>query len=169
MRPSRSGMRCVAMAGRMRRSDRGARWIPVSVGALACDVLCPEVEETLMRKSLFATLLAVAALAACKSRSNEPPAADNTAQNERVRAASPTADNASSSAADRDVMQKIRKAVMNDGSLSTNAHNCKIVVQDGTVTLVGPVASEAERAKVEQIAMASAGDHKVVNQLEVTK
>jgi hyperosmotically inducible periplasmic protein len=122
-----------------------------------------------MRKSLFATLLAVAALAACKSRSNEPPAADNTAQNERVRAASPTADNASNRAADRDVMQKIRKAVMDDGSLSTNAHNSKIVVQDGTVTLVGPVASEAERAKVEQIATANAGDRKVVNQLEITK
>lgn len=122
-----------------------------------------------MRKSLFATLLAVAAMAACKSRSTEPPAADNTAQNERVRAAAPTADHASNSAADRDAMQKIRKAVMDDSSLSTNAHNCKIVVQDGTVTLVGPVASEAERAKVEQIATANAGDRKVVNQLEVTK
>jgi hyperosmotically inducible protein len=122
-----------------------------------------------MRKSLFATLLAVAALSSCKSSSHEPPAADNTARNERDRAATPTADNASNGAADRDVMQKIRKAVMDDGSLSTNAHNCKIVVQDGTVTLVGPVASEAERAKVEQVATANAGDRKVVNQLEVTK
>jgi osmotically-inducible protein OsmY len=66
-------------------------------------------------------------------------------------------------------MQRIRKAVLDEGSLSTNAHNCKIVVQDGTVTLVGPVASEAERAKVEQIATAHAGDRKVINQLEVTK
>ena len=122
-----------------------------------------------MRKPLFATLLAVAALSSCKSRSNEPPAADNTARNERDRAATPTADQASNGAADRDVMQKIRKAVIDDGSLSTNAHNCKIVVQDGTVTLAGPVASEDERAKVEQIATANAGDRKVVNQLEVTK
>ena len=58
---------------------------------------------------------------------------------------------------------------MDDGSLSTNAHNCKIVVQSGTVTLVGPVASDAERTKVEQIATAQAGSAKVVNQLEVTK
>jgi osmotically-inducible protein OsmY len=122
-----------------------------------------------MRKPLFATLLVAAALSSCKSRSHEPPAADNTARNERDRAATPTADNASNGAADRDVMQKIRKAVMDDGSLSTNAHNCKIVAQDGTVTLVGPVASEAERAKVEQIATANAGDRKVINQLEVTK
>lgn len=157
------------MVGRTRTRRSPLAAAPAGVGALACDVLRPESEETFMRKSLFATLLAVAALAACKSRSNEPPAADNTAQNERIRAASPTADNASNSAVDRDAMQKIRKAVMDDGSLSTNAHNCKIVVQDGTVTLVGPVASDAERAKVEQIAMANAGDRKVVNQLEVTK
>jgi len=122
-----------------------------------------------MRNSLFALLLAATALPACKSRSNETPAADNTAKNERDRSATPTADNAVHNESDRDLTQKIRKAVMDDGSLSTNAHNCKIVVQDSAVTLVGPVASEAERAKVEQIAMASAGGRKVVNQLEVVR
>jgi osmotically-inducible protein OsmY len=121
-----------------------------------------------MRKLLFASLLAGAALSACKARSNEPPAADNTARNERDRATAPTADNAVKSPSDRDVSQKIRKAVFDDSSLSTNAHNCKIVVQDGVVTLAGPVASAAEKTKVEQIAMAVVGDHKVVNQLEVT-
>jgi hyperosmotically inducible periplasmic protein len=121
-----------------------------------------------MRKIRFATLLAVAALSACKARSTDAPA-DNTAKNERDRAATPTADNAGNNAADRDLTQQIRKAVMDDGSLSTNAHNCKIVVQDGAVTLVGPVASEAERTKIEQIAVAKAGDRKVVNQLEITK
>lgn len=122
-----------------------------------------------MRKLLFAALLAVATLSACKKGSEQPPAADNTARNDRDRAATPTADNAGNSAAERDAAQKIRKAVMDDGSLSTNAHNIKIVVQDGTVTLVGPVASDAERTKLEQIAVANAGDRKVVNQLEVTK
>src|SRR6185436_12312312 len=72
------------------------------VGALACDVLIPDAED-FMRKSLFATLLAVAALSSCKSSSNEPPAADNPARNASVRAAK-TADNASNAAADRDVM-----------------------------------------------------------------
>ena len=122
-----------------------------------------------MRKSLFATLLTIAVMAACKSRSNEPPAADNTAQNERDRTATPTADNAVHDSADLALTQKIRKAVIDDGTLSTNAHNCKIVVQDGTVTLVGPVASDAERSKLEQIAAANAGDRKVINQLEITK
>jgi hyperosmotically inducible protein len=121
-----------------------------------------------MRKPLFATLLAVAALSACKARSDTPPAADNTAQNKRDHTSAPTADNASNGASDRDVTQQLRKAVMDDGSLSTNAHNVKIVVQDGAVTLVGPVASEAERTKVAQIALQVVGDRKVVNQLEVT-
>jgi hyperosmotically inducible protein len=122
-----------------------------------------------MRKVLFIALLAVATLSACKKRSDEPTRADNTAKNARDHAAAPTADDAVHNAADRDLTQKIRKAVMDDGSLSTNAHNCKIVVQDGTVTLVGPVASDAERTKLVQIAAANAGDRKVINQLEVTK
>jgi osmotically-inducible protein OsmY len=121
-----------------------------------------------MRKPVFASLLAVAALSACKARSTELPAADNTARNERDRATTPTADNASNNPQDRDVTQKIRKAVVDDGSLSTNAHNCKIVVQGDVVTLAGPVASATEKTKVEQIASAVVGDRKIVNQLEVT-
>ena len=122
-----------------------------------------------MRKLLFTALIAAAAVSGCKKNSDQPPAADNTAKNDRDRSATPTADNAVNSTADRDLTQKIRKAVMDDGTLSTNAHNAKIVVQDGTVSLVGPVASDAERTKLEQIASANAGDRKVVNLLEVTK
>jgi hypothetical protein len=36
-------------------------------------------------------------------------------------------------------MQKIRKAVMDDKSLSSYAHNVKIISQDEKVTLKGPV------------------------------
>lgn len=122
-----------------------------------------------MRNQLFATLLVLASAAACKTSNDRAPvAADNTAQNARDRSATPTADNAVNTASDRDLTQKIRKAVVDDSALSTNAHNCKIVVMDGVVTLVGPVANTAERARVEQIASAVVGDHKVVNQLEVT-
>ena len=47
-------------------------------------------------------------------------------------------------------MQKIRKAVMDDKSLSTYAHNVKIIAQNGKVTLKGPVRSEDEKKMVEQ-------------------
>lgn len=122
-----------------------------------------------MRKTLFVSLFAVAALSACKSSARDTPAPDNTAKNERDRVETPTADNAVHEPSDLALTQKIRQAVMADGSLSTNAHNCKIVVQSGTVTLVGPVTSDTERTKLEQIAMANAGDRKIVNQLEVAK
>jgi osmotically-inducible protein OsmY len=121
-----------------------------------------------MRKILLTALIAIAAPAACKSRSSEPPAADNTARNDRDRVATPTADNAVHNRTDLDLTQQIRKGVIADGDLSTNAHNCKIVVQDGAVTLVGPVASQAERTRVADIATKIAGAGKVTNQLEVT-
>ena len=122
-----------------------------------------------MRNQLFATLLVIISAAACKPSNDEAPrAADNTAQNARDRSTTPTADNAVATSSDRDVTQKIRKAVVDDSALSSNAHNCKIVVTNGVVTLVGPVANTAERARVEQIAAAVVGGHKVVNQLDVT-
>jgi osmotically-inducible protein OsmY len=122
-----------------------------------------------MHKLLLISLLAGSALGACKSN-DKPAAADNTAKNDRDRAATPTADNAVNTKSDLELTQQIRKAVMDDSTLSTNAHNCKIVVQDGAVTLVGPVASDAERTKLEQIAAAQAGaDRKIINQLEVTQ
>ena len=121
-----------------------------------------------MRKQLLvATILALAPLAACKAKSTDV-AADNTAKNDRDRAVTPTADQASKTGSDVDLMQKIRKAVVDDGSLSTTAHNCKIVVKDGTVTLVGPVKSPDESTRVASIAAGIAGDKNVVNQLEVT-
>jgi hyperosmotically inducible protein len=122
-----------------------------------------------MRTPLFAALLALAIPAGCKSKTSDPPAADNTAKNTRDQAAAPTADNGAKGGTDLDVTQQVRKAIMDDGDLSTNAHNCKIVVENGAVTLVGPVASDAERTRVAELATRAAGDRKVVNQLEVTK
>ncbi len=120
-------------------------------------------------KTILASALAFAALGACKS-SKEPARAeaDNTAKNSRSETAAPTADNAVERPSDLDVTQKIRKAVMDDDTLSTTAHNCKIVVQDGKVTLVGPVTSPTESTRVAQIAANIVGDKNVSNQLEVT-
>lgn len=120
-----------------------------------------------MRASLIAVVFAVAALGACKSKT-ETAAADNTAQNKRDTQSTPTADKAVDGRSDLDITQKVRKAVMDDDSLGINAHNCKIVVQDGKVSLVGPVASAAEATKVQQIAAAVVGDANVINKLEVT-
>src|SRR5512140_96902 len=62
--------------------------------------------------------------------------ADNSGRNVRDRdQAEPTADQQPNNASDRRMTQAIRQAVVADHSLSTNAHNVKIITQSGIVTL----------------------------------
>ena len=68
--------------------------------------------------------------------------------------------------ADIQITADIRKRVV-DTKMSVNAHNVKIITQDGMVTLRGPVKTEDEKQTIEQIALAVAGADKVDNQLEV--
>jgi len=121
-----------------------------------------------MTKSLSSiAIAAVMAAGACKAKP-EDRAVDNTAQNARDKAVVPTADQAGQSKPDIDVAQQVRKAITGDGSLSTNAHNSKVVVNGGVVTLTGPVASADERTRIEQLATSVPGVTKVENQLDVT-
>jgi osmotically-inducible protein OsmY len=83
---------------------------------------------------------------------------DNTKINKRDRSSGAvTADQQKMNTADRELTKKIRKAVIADKSLSTYAHNVKIVSQDGIVTLKGPVHSDAEKATIEAKAAEMAG------------
>src|SRR5580658_8818506 len=77
-----------------------------------------------------------------------------------------TADQQKMNAADRTITQKIRKAVQEDKSLSSYAHNIKIITRDGKVTLRGPVRSEEDKASIEAKAVAVAGADNVTDQLE---
>jgi osmotically-inducible protein OsmY len=93
---------------------------------------------------------------------------DNTKVNERDRnQAEPTADQQKENSSDRQLTQKIRRAVVEDKSLSTSAHNVKIISQNGTVTLKGPVKSEEEKQTIETKATEVAGQGKVKNEIEV--
>ena len=56
---------------------------------------------------------------------------------------------------------------MNDKTLSTYAHNVKIVAQDGQVTLKGPVRTEDEKKTVEAKATEVAGAGHVTNQISI--
>jgi len=90
---------------------------------------------------------------------------DNTKQNKDQ--TKPTADEQNINPADRSITQKIRKAIHEDTTLSTYAHNVKIITQDGKVTLRGPVRSEEEKSNIEAKAVAVAGQGNVTNQLEI--
>ena len=93
---------------------------------------------------------------------------DNTAVNVRDRGGDTlTAQNQSENPADRTVTQDVRKAIVADDSLSTDAKNVKVITVDGVVTLRGPVANEQERNKVAAKVNGIAGVKRVDNQLEV--
>jgi hyperosmotically inducible protein len=94
--------------------------------------------------------------------------ADNTGRNERDREGTTlTPGDQSSNEADVELTRRIREAVVADESLSTNAHNVKIITINGMVTLRGPVESEAERSKIVATAQQLAGKNKVDNKLEI--
>jgi hyperosmotically inducible periplasmic protein len=95
-------------------------------------------------------------------------APDDTGRNERDRqdkALTPM--DQSNDPADLELTQKIRKAVVADDGLSTNAHNVKIIAANGVVVLRGPVETPEEKAKIEATAVKIAGVKNVRNQLEI--
>lgn len=92
---------------------------------------------------------------------------DNTGRNVRDRGRMPTADSQGMSAADTELAARIRREVMRQENLSSNARNAKIVVNDGKVTLRGPVANNSERQQLVSIARSAAGQQNVTDQLEL--
>jgi len=119
-------------------------------------------------------LLAPAAVLSCGlllpaatfARSQDPqPAPDNTKVNKDQ--TPPTADQQKMNPSDRAITQQIRKAIHEDTTLSTYAHNVKIVTQDGKVTLRGPVRSDDEKSNIEAKAVAVAGKDNVTDQLTI--
>jgi osmotically-inducible protein OsmY len=95
-------------------------------------------------------------------------APDNTKTNQNERTTGKTAEQQKENQSDRELARQIRRAIVQDKSLSTYAHNVKIVAQGGTVTLKGPVKSEEEKAAIEQkAAEVAGGPAKVQNELEV--
>jgi hyperosmotically inducible protein len=109
----------------------------------------------------LASMLATPAIAADQ--------ADNSGKNVRDRGGETvTPMDQGGSATDREVTANIRKAIVDDDSLSTNAHNVKVITIDGVVTLRGPVKSSAEKVAVAAKAEKVAGVKHVDNKLEIT-
>jgi hyperosmotically inducible protein len=94
--------------------------------------------------------------------------ADNTGTNKRDRNDNqPTADQQKNDKTDLDLTAEIRRSVMADKDLSTNAHNIKIIAENGKVTLKGPVATVAERTTIENKAKQVAGKANVTSMIDV--
>jgi hyperosmotically inducible protein len=89
---------------------------------------------------------------------------DNTGANKQN---GTTADQQKNNPEDRELAQKIRRAITSDKTISTDGHNVKVIVRDGMVTLKGPVRSEEEKKNIESKAADLAGADKVTNKLTV--
>ncbi len=93
---------------------------------------------------------------------------DNTAVNKVERAnAQPTAQQQKNDKSDLSITRDIRMAINGDKSLSSYAHNVKIITRQGQVTLKGPVRSDAEKQTVEAKATAVAGEGHVISNVSV--
>ena len=127
------------------------------------------------RASVLSTSLMVGALLipltfgkvnAQSSPANSAP--DNSVQNERDRNhAMLTPMDQSSKRGDIDISRRIRRALVKDGNLSTEAKNVKIITIDGAVTLRGPVKTDQGKAAVVATATQLTGDAPVRDELEV--
>jgi hyperosmotically inducible protein len=113
---------------------------------------------------VLSSLLSVGSLSAQQSAAP----ADNTTVNQRDRNPNePTADLQKNNPSDRDITQQIRRAIMKDKSLSSYAHNVKIITQNGQVTLKGPVRSDEEKRAIEAKATEIVGENKVTSELDI--
>jgi hyperosmotically inducible periplasmic protein len=79
----------------------------------------------------------------------------------------PTADQQKENISDCEIAKQIRQSIVKDKALSTYGHNVKVIVQNGAVTLKGPVRSDEEKQTIEQKAGQIAGSDKVTDQIEV--
>jgi hyperosmotically inducible periplasmic protein len=99
---------------------------------------------------------------------NQPVKPDNSTVNQQDRQqGAVTADQQKENPNDRTLAQQIRKSIGKDKSLSTYAHNVKVISQNGVVTLRGPVRSEEEKQSVETKAAEIAGRDKVKSEITV--
>jgi osmotically-inducible protein OsmY len=117
---------------------------------------------------LMVVSLGLAVVSACDRTDANRAAADNTARNVRDKdEKTPTPMDQGGSETDRAITQHVRQSVVGNTALSTNAHNVKIITQDGVVTLRGPVPTATEKATIVAMARQTPGVARVDDQIEV--
>lgn len=126
-----------------------------------------------MSKKVLAVALVAALGSSWASAQTAPqgqaaPAADNTKMNNRDKGdPAQTPQTQSNAKADRELLASVRRTIVKDKSLSVTAHNIKILVEGGVVTLRGPVKSDEEKSKVESLAKSVAGVTSVDNKVDI--
>jgi len=112
--------------------------------------------------------IAMAMCSATMALANEPPKADNSAQNKgALREDAITAEKQGNARGDIKVLARVRKSIVAEKGLSMNAKNVKILFNGGVITLKGPVDSDAEKSRVEELAKTCNGVTEVTNMITV--
>ncbi len=119
--------------------------------------------HTLILGAIVLLSCSSSSLSIAQSGSSAP---DNSKQN-RSQNQTGTATSQSNVKSDRDITARVRRAIVADETLSTNAHNVKVITSNGAVTLKGPVDSDAEKLQVEKDATNAIFPDQVVNELTV--
>ena len=119
-------------------------------------------------KPVLAAIAAALLLAAVDARQGFCTDAENTGKNVRDKDGdTQTVFDQGNSEQDVQITANVRKAIVDDDALSTNAHNVKVITNGANVTLRGPVETAKEKAAIEAKAKSVAGVAHVNNQLEV--
>ncbi|HME32454.1 MAG TPA: BON domain-containing protein [Terriglobales bacterium] len=117
---------------------------------------------------LLLLLVAFVPVWAQDSTSNSQMAGDNSKVNQQDRQPSePTADQQKNNRSDLEITREVRRSLTQDKSLSTYAHNVKVIAQNGKVTLKGPVRSDDEKAAVLAKAAEVAGQANINDEMTV--
>ena len=114
-----------------------------------------------------AALALVAGAANAQSSATAPDNSKANANSMNSTEGTSTADGQSNNPTDISLAQQIRKSVIADKSLSTYAHNVKIVAVNGAVTLNGVVRDGREKAAIVSKAQAVAGKGNVTDDLTI--
>ena len=94
--------------------------------------------------------------------------ANDSGKNKRdTNASELTAQDQGSTKEEVEITRKIRRSITKDSKLSMSAHNIKIIVSAGSITLKGPVKTDHEKTDLEAKARHVAPKLSVINQLEV--
>jgi hyperosmotically inducible periplasmic protein len=114
---------------------------------------------------LIGALLFSAGAGSAQAQGQAP---DNTAVNQRDRDHQTlTPIDQSTQSQDLQITRDIRRSLIKDDTMSTDARNIKIITANGAVTLRGPVHTAQEKAAVEAKAAQVAGNYRIDDQTEV--
>jgi hyperosmotically inducible periplasmic protein len=114
--------------------------------------------------AIIAACLLVSLSLECSSLAQEPPKADNSAQNKGETLTAQKQDNHKN---DVKTLAAIRRAVMRGRGLSMDAKNIKILYANGIVTLKGPVDSDIEKGQIETLVKNCRNVSSIDNELTV--